>query len=181
MPGTSHPPADASLSRTVRLVLALSLFGALLWNLAVFLAPALESRGSGSAAGFLYALFSPTCHQIPERCFSFRGFPLAVCGRCLGVYAGFLAGLIAYPFVRGFSKLRLPSSRLFLLCSAPIAVDGAAGILGMWASPIGARFVTGLVWGMILPFYFVTGIAELLVQRKTRVRPGVTAGAETND
>jgi hypothetical protein len=49
-----------------------------------------------------------------------------------------------------------------------MAVDGAAGILGIWASPIGVRFATGVVWGTILPFFFVTGLADLLLARRRR-------------
>jgi uncharacterized membrane protein len=156
-------------SRATRIVLAVSLLGALLWLLAIFLAPALQSRSFSRAAGFIYALFAPTCHQIPERCFVFCGHPLAVCGRCLGVYAGFLGGLLAYPFVRGFSQLRLPSTMSFLLLSIPIGLDAAGGILGIWASPIGIRFATGFLWGAILPFYLVTGLAELLMTRRAKL------------
>ena len=46
----------------------------------------------------------PVCHQVPDRCFALGGHPLAVCGRCLGIYAGFAAGLALYPFVRGLSS-----------------------------------------------------------------------------
>lgn len=155
-------------SRTTRLVLALSLLGTVLWLLAIVLAPVLQSRGAGRAAGLIYAVFSPTCHQIPDRCFSLQGYPLAVCGRCLGVYLGFLGGLLAYPFVRGFSKLELPRARTFLLFSVPIGMDGLAGILGIWASPIGLRLATGFLWGTILPFYFVTGVAGLIIERRAR-------------
>lgn len=171
------PPRSEDPAGTVRALLFVSLLGTLLWLAAIFLAPGLESRGSSRSAGFLYALFSPTCHQMPERCFSFRGYPLAVCGRCLGVYAGFLAGLVAYPFVRGISKLELPRARTFLWFSVPIGVDGLAGILGIWASPIGVRFATGVLWGTILPFYFITGVAELVVSRKARARARLSPGA----
>ncbi len=155
-------------SRATRLVLSLSLLGTGLWLLAIFLAPVLQSRGSVRTAGFLYAVFSPTCHQIPGRCFSLEGYPLAVCGRCLGVYLGFLGGLLAYPFIRGFSKLELPRAMTFLGFSAPIGVDGLAGILGIWASPIGVRLATGILWGTILPLYFVTGVAGLIIERRAR-------------
>lgn len=177
MTAVEKPPRSGDPAGTVRALLFLSLLGTLLWLAAIFLAPGLESRGSSRPAGFLYALFSPTCHQIPERCFSLRGYPLAVCGRCLGVYLGFLGGLLAYPFVRGFSKLELPRARTFLLFSVPIGVDGLAGILGLWASPIGLRLATGSLWGTILPFYFITGVAELVVSRKARARARLSPGA----
>ena len=158
----SHP----GLSRTVITVYVLTVAGTAIWILAIFLAPVLAGRGSAGAARLIYAAFSPICHQVPGRCFTFHGHPLAVCGRCLGIYTGFAAGLVLYPFVRGFSKLELPSARVFLPLTLPMAVDGAAGILGIWTSPIGLRFATGIVWGTVLPFFFVTGLADLLLARR---------------
>jgi len=160
--------ARAGTSRPALAVYLPTVAGTLVWISAIFLAPYLANRGAEGAARFIYAAFSPVCHQIPERCFLFHGHALAVCGRCLGIYAGFAAGLAFYPFVRGFKKLALPSARIFLLLTFPMALDAGAGILGLWKSPIGLRFATGAVWGTILPFYFVTGVTDLIVTRKIR-------------
>jgi uncharacterized membrane protein len=154
--------------RTVRTVYVATVAGTAVWLAAIFLAPELAARGRTGAARLLYAVFAPVCHQIPDRCFVLHGHPLAVCGRCLGVYAGFALGLALFPLVRGFSRFALPSARLFLLAVFPLAVDGLAGLVGIWASPIGVRFATGLVWGTVLPFYFVTGVADLALTRRRR-------------
>jgi len=146
----------------------LTLCGTVLWLGAIFLAPWLAGRGAPGAARFVYAVFAPVCHQIPGRCFALDGHPLAVCGRCLGIYAGFAAGLLAYPLARGFSRTALPPVRLFLLLTLPMAADGAAGVLGLWRSPVGLRFATGFAWGTVLPFYFVTGVADLVRARRER-------------
>ncbi len=156
------------ISRTVLAVYILTAAGTAIWLSAIFLAPVLAARGSVGPARLLYEAFSPICHQIPERCLTFHGQPLAVCGRCLGIYTGFAAGLVLYPFLRGFSKLKLPSVRVLLPLTLPMALDGAAGVLGIWTSPIGARFATGIVWGTLLPFFFVTGLADLLLTRRKR-------------
>lgn len=162
------PMPTAAERRSVRRIWFLTVCGTAVWLAAIFLAPWLASRGAANAARFVYAVFSPVCHQIPARCFVFHGHPLAVCGRCLGIYVGFAVGLALYPFVRGFSRLALPPARLFLLLTLPIALDAAAGILGIWGSPIGLRFTTGFAWGTVLPFYFVTGIADYFRGRKDR-------------
>ena len=163
------PPVPASFSpRSVVKVWSLTFCGSIAWLAAIFLAPWLSGRGASGAARFVYAAFAPFCHQIAERCFVVSGHPLAVCGRCLGIYAGFAAGLILYPLVRGFTRISLPQTRLFLMSMLPMAVDAVAGLLGFWSSPIEFRFVTGFAWGMILPFYFVTGVVDLLRTRKTR-------------
>lgn len=154
--------------RTARTVYVLTVAGTAVWLAAAFLAPELAGSGRAGAARLLYAVFAPVCHQIPERCFTFHGHPLAVCVRCLGVYAGFAAGLGLYPLVRGFSRLTLPPARPFVLSVLPLAIDGLGGLLGLWASPAGVRFATGLVWGVLLPFFFVPGLSDLLITRRKR-------------
>jgi uncharacterized membrane protein len=160
--------ATSPTARSVRTVWGLTMAGAIVWLGLIFLAPWLAARGDAGVARIVYALFAPVCHQRPERCFLLAGQPLAVCGRCLGIYAGFLAGLLLYPLVRGFSRLALPGPRLFILATLPLALDGLAGLVGVWHSPIGLRLVTGLVWGALLPFYFVTGLADLVRSRRER-------------
>ena len=167
----SEPSATARerpVRRAALPVFVLALAASLAWLSAILLAPYLRSRGDAAAASFLYAVFAPVCHQIPSRSFFVRGFPLAVCARCLGIYAGALAGLLAYPFVRGFSRIGLPAGRLFLLLSLPISLDFAGGAFGLWSSPNGLRAATGFAWGLILPFYFVTGVVELVLWRSGR-------------
>ena len=89
---------------------------------------------------------------------------MAVCGRCLGIYLGFVIGVLAYPIVRGFARPSPPAVRTFLAASLPIALDGAGNIAGLWASPIGVRFAAGLVWGAVLPAYFISGLHELAMR-----------------
>lgn len=165
---TIRPMTVARDPRSARRIWLLTLFGTAVWLAAIVLAPWLAGRGASGAARFFYAVFAPVCHQIPDRCFVLNGHPLAVCGRCLGIYVGFAVGLGLYPFVRGFSRISLPPARLFLLLTLPMALDGTAGILGFWRSPIGLRFATGFAWGTILPFYFVTGVADFFRTRRER-------------
>jgi uncharacterized membrane protein len=146
---------------------ALTLAGTAVWLAMIMLAPYAAS-GAGRAAPFLYSIFAPVCHQRPERCFYLFGFPLAVCARCFGIYLGILAGLGWYPFGRGFSVLRPPSLRTFILVSLPIGLDAAGIFLRFWNTANGVRFLTGLVWGMILPFFFLTGVGELVTGASLR-------------
>jgi uncharacterized membrane protein len=141
-------------------IYALTLAGIIVWLAAIALAPYLRSQGHGLAP-FVYACFSPLCHQVPSRSFYIFGFPLAVCARCLGIYLGFFAGTMLYPLRRGFSALRLPKTPAFLAVSFPIVFDTAANILHIWKTPNVLRLATGILWGLILPFYFITGVAEI--------------------
>lgn len=148
----------------LRLVYSLTLAFTLLWLAAIVVAPVLRKAGSG-AAPVLYACFAPICHQNPLRSFALLGFPLAVCSRCFGIYAGFLAGMVLYPFRRGFDSVRLPGWRAFLLVSLPLSLDAGANILGLWNTSNLPRFLLGFAWGTILPFYVLTAVGELALAR----------------
>lgn len=142
-----------------------TLIGILLWIAALFLAPYLKTQSS-PVSGFLYDVFSPTCHQIPSRCFYAFGNPVAVCARCLGIYAGFLLGILMFPFVNNFSMPSMPKAKTFVLFTLPIFIDAAGNLAGLWTSVNWVRFLTGIVWAVILPFYFLAGLSDLTLHRK---------------
>jgi uncharacterized membrane protein len=151
--------------RKIVLVYALTAAGTLAWLSGILLAPYASSRG-WRGAGLLYALYSPVCHQLASRSLRAWGATLAVCSRCFGIYLGFGAGVISYPFVRGLRRVSLPATRLFLLVSAPIVADTATNVLRFWTTPAVIRLATGILWGILLPYYFITGFAELRLSRR---------------
>lgn len=104
---------------------------------AMVAAPLLAAAGHPAALG-IYAGFSLVCHQQAGRSWELAGFPLAVCVRCLGVYAGALAGIV---FGAGFSGVGLAVS------AAVLGIEWGGEKLG-WIEPVApvamARFLTGL-------------------------------------
>jgi len=142
-----------------------TLTGILLWIGALFYAPYLKSH-SAPLSRFLYAAFSPTCHQIPSRCFYAFGNPVAVCARCLGIYAGFLLGAVIYPLINGLSKPSMPKAKTLILLSIPIIMDAAGNLTGLWTSSNWVRLLTGIIWAVILPFYFLAGMMDYFLQKK---------------
>ena len=149
----------------ILLVYFLTLSGIIAWIGIIFLAPFLKSQSSGLHA-FCYGIFSPLCHQNPARSFFFFGYPLAVCARCLGIYLGFFAGTVLYPLLKKLSDLTLPKTRIFILMSLPVVIDTIGNFFHLWMTPGWLRFATGFIWGAILPFYFIVGIADALVREK---------------
>jgi uncharacterized membrane protein len=168
--GSPPPPGSAVNRRTVLPVFLAALAGGFVLLGGIFLGPLSKALSREGLASLIYAVYSPLCHQIPERSFEFLGFPMTVCGRCLGIYAGFVAGTFLYPFVRGFSRLALPRPRVLLALTLPLVVDGLAGLLGLWATPMLLRSVTGFLWGGLLPFYFIPGVASAIIERKSSGR-----------
>ncbi len=147
-----------------RTVYFLTLTGIIFWISLVFLAPFLKNHSSEYSHLF-YSIFSPICHQIKSRSFYAFGYPLSVCARCLGIYTGFLLGTIIYPFINGFSSFRLPKRMYFFIFSIPILTDAAGNILNIWNSCNIIRLIIGMVWGIILPFYFIYGITEAIINQ----------------
>ena len=143
---------------------AATAFGLLALGLAVS-APALRAQGSPLLSQVVYKLFSGACHQIPERSFYLWGFPLAVCARCAGLYAGAAAGLLAYPLVRRpLARTDAPPRAWLLLAALPTAVDLLLGLTGLWENTHLSRFLTALLAGAAAAFYVVPGCVELGVR-----------------
>jgi len=148
-------------------IYSLTLIGIMIWIGLILLAPYLQSQSS-VLAKFIYTVFAPTCHQISSRCIHAFGYPLAVCARCMGIYAGFFLGTIFYPLIKGFSAPSLPQAKLIILVSVPIAMDAVGNFLGIWMSSNWIRLITGALWGIILPFYFLAGISEYFLRQNKR-------------
>jgi uncharacterized membrane protein len=169
MPEQAPLKKDGKGGRDPRKIILLTYLGttaaSLIWLGGLLLAPYLKSRSS-PWAGLAYLVYRPVCHQIPGRSFHCFGHPLAVCARCTGIYLGCLLGLVIYPFLRGWRSLSFPSSRVFFLLTTPIGLDTAANFLKLWATGNAVRMATGIIWGTILPFYFIPGIADLILSRK---------------
>ena len=148
----------------VKLVYFLTLAGILLWLGLIFLAPYLKSQGSDLNI-FVYLIFAPICHQLPARSFFMFGHPLAVCGRCLGIYFGFLGGMGLFAFYRGFSDTTLPRIQTFIFVTSPLVLDAMGNFFHIWNTPHWIRFLTGFLWGLILPFYFISGVSDYFISR----------------
>jgi len=153
--------------KTVLLTFLITTIAYLLWFGGILLAPYLRSRASPWSS-LVYSVYSPVCHQAADRSLLCFGQPLAVCARCTGIYMGFCLGLVLYPFLRGWRRIALPPGRVFIIVSAPIVLDTAANFLGLWQTVTAVRLTTGVLWGTIVPFYFIAGMADLFISRQKK-------------
>jgi uncharacterized membrane protein len=113
--------------------------GALL-VLALLVTAAVAAPLLGPAGWAIYAAFGWVCHQQPGRSWHLAGLPLAVCVRCLGLYAGALASAAA-----GWRFHR----RAALAALAVLAADWALEAAGLFGPRPVWRFATGLVAGAL--------------------------------
>ncbi len=111
---------------------------------------------------FIFSLYSPICHQQPERSYHLHGRQLTVCSRCLGVYAGFLISALLYPALKQKWKGRIARSyHLMLYLALPMFADVLAGWLKIWQSPLFLKTVSSFMWSAVLPFFWFKGLDEL--------------------
>jgi uncharacterized membrane protein len=140
------------------------------------LAPVLMHAGDSSAADLIYRVFSPLCHQLPERSFFLYGkqpvyslqeleqllaggvvplryngapgigFKIAVCQRDVAIYLAMLIGGMFFAAVR--NHLKSLGIRWFIVLAFPMAVDGTGQLIGLWTSTWLSRIVTGSLFGL---------------------------------
>lgn len=142
-------------------------------------APALKAGGLSAAAESVYGAFALLCHQADGRSFHLLGFKLAVCARCFGLYAGTLAGALAYPLMRPLARRALPARGWLLAAAVPTSVDFALGFFGLWENTHASRFLTASPLGVVMAFYLVPGAVDLaLTPLRQLFGPGRTRNSQ---
>jgi uncharacterized membrane protein len=164
-------------------------------------APVLMASGRAWLGRILYTMYSPLCHQLPERSFflfgpqlaytlqelehvlgpnvplryigdPLIGYKMAVCQRDIATYAAmWLAGLAYIPLRRRLRPLPL---RIFAILCLPIAVDGFGQLLGLWDSTPWRRVVTGALFGAAciwLSFPYLESGMKDVLQATTKTSP----------
>ncbi len=115
----------------------------------IALAGPLLSQHHALAALAITGFFSFICHQDPARSFWIAAAPMAVCARCLGIYAGAAVG----------AWVRIPHARALRFLAVALAVNvldvlvEAAGLLGNWPA---ARFGLGAGLGAAIALLLVS-------------------------
>lgn len=112
----------------------------------------------------IMAGFSTACHQLADRSPALGGVQLAVCHRCLGIYAALPLGSMAFLGLKrwdGWAGREAPWLLLFAL--AVPGFDWLAGAAGVWANTPVSRVATGAVFGVVAGYFLAracTGYAD---------------------
>lgn len=108
----------------------------------------LFGQANGWYMQWQHQAFSALCHQISERSFWINGQPMAVCSRCLGIYAGFLGGWILLPFLTFFNfRKSVAYKKVFIVIVGINVLDFLGNLLGFWQNTLISRLVLGLLAG----------------------------------
>ena len=95
------------------------------------------------ASPMLRLVFRLMCHGMPRRSLTLFDVPMPLCARCVGIYIGLLAGLIAFTIV---PKVRERLMRGVAFAAVlPLAVDGLTQAVGLRESTNPLRLATGIV------------------------------------
>ena len=126
------------------------------------LPPYLSSGGNTGWIDFANTVFKPFCDQLPGHSLSIRGVLMPVCARCFGIYAGMLLGSLLYPMI---SKGKIPKGWIIFAAAAPLTIDGVTQLVGLRESTNILRPATGLLFGVVIPFYLIPILDEILNSR----------------
>ncbi len=137
------------------------------WIAGAILLPLSAGAQAGDSNGLtisslIHYTYGRVCHQIAERSFHIHGQPVAVCARCLGIYVGYLAGLVVYPFARSIGRADAPPRLWFLLASIPVTIDFFGGYFGVFENTLVSRAVTGMIVGAAGAFYTLPGLVSMV-------------------
>lgn len=94
------------------------------------------------------------CHQKPERSFYVNGYQMPVCSRCIGVYIGYLLGILLYTKF-GFSKLK----EFGFVGLVVMFMDWWLQQMKVWESTNVRRLFTGIYGGIGFIIFYIKGIA----------------------
>jgi uncharacterized membrane protein len=101
-------------------------------------------------------LFRLMCHGMPQRCLELFGAPMPLCARCVGIYAGMLAGIVAFWAV---PLLRERVMRGFALAAVlPLAIDGLTQLTGLRESTNPLRVATGVIAGLAFGLWVLSAV-----------------------
>lgn len=144
------------------IIYLLFLLPILILCLLIIAAPYLSSTGDIFTSNLIYFAFSVTCHQLPERSFFLFDHKFAVCSRCTGIYFGALITTVIYPLFLKIDNKRTPGKGPLILTIIPIALDGGIQLITSYESTNAIRFLTGAIFGCVLPLYLLPVYNEIV-------------------
>jgi uncharacterized membrane protein len=96
--------------------------GAILYAGLPWLSPLAKASGHPLIGALLFRIYTPLCHQLPERSFFICGHQVGFCHRCAAMYTSIVVAGLLFGLLR--RRLRPVSLKLGGLLLLPILIDG---------------------------------------------------------
>jgi uncharacterized membrane protein len=103
------------------------------------------------------------CHQIPERCFTIKGYTFPICARCTGVFIGQTAFIIA------LLLKRTTPFWLVLIFALVMLIDWSIQYFKIKESNNLRRLITGIFGGFGVWNIFFVLIVKIFYYAKERI------------
>jgi uncharacterized membrane protein len=152
---------------------AVLLYGGVPW-----LSPVMIAIGHPTIGRILFHLYTPLCHQIPERSFFLMKHQVAYCHRETAMYTTLFIGGLVYAIIR--NHLQPISLRLTGYLLLPMVLDGTTQLLNDLLPWVGLRSDNHAIWslnwwlrmgtGFLFTIAVVTGIYPRL-ERSFKATP----------
>lgn len=101
-----------------------------------------------------HQMFSDLCHQIADRSYWINNQPMAVCSRCIGIYAGFAFGWLLLPLLSRRDKSTTRIKKVIALVVLINLIDIVGNTLGLWENTLLSRAVLGYLIGISTALIF---------------------------
>ncbi len=118
---------DASVQWGLRHWLLIINTGAILYAGLPWLSPLAKAAGHPLIGELLFRLYTPLCHQLPERSFFVCGHQVAFCHRCAAMYTAIVLAGLLFSLVR--TCIRPATLKVGGLLLLPILLDGGTHLL----------------------------------------------------
>ena len=142
------------------MILRFLLSASMMWIFIILVAPIMRSSEItflNSISEYIYFIFEPVCHQIPERSISINSEPLAVCSRCFAAYVG--GFLIILLVVLKKKPIHFNLNWVLFLC-APAVIDFVLEKFGIYSDIRVIRMITGFLLGVSISYLIVFSITD---------------------
>ncbi len=113
------------------------------------------------AGGLIMSGFRKVCHQLPSRSFHIGETQVALCHRCVGIYAAIPVAALLFGALRRWDGF--VSRRPVLTIGAslvPIALDWGADVIGIWSNTPTSRLVSGAAFGVVAGYFLARAVVN---------------------
>ncbi|MDQ3020486.1 MAG: DUF2085 domain-containing protein [Bacteroidota bacterium] len=143
-----------------------------IWLLLIFLAPLFMKWGGAfeNVSSFIYLFFSRVCHQQQERSFQLFEYTFGVCSRCVSIYSGFFMGTVFYSLKYKLNNTHPPPIWFLIIASIILILDVSLDSIGIMKNNFLSRSITGLLIGLVLPFYIIPGFVNFFYEVNSFLR-----------